>query len=84
MRPQNAIRARIIIIITCLVLTFSTFAVADDKEGLAKESQNPIGNIISLPFENNLDFGVGPEDALIYKLNIKPVYFAGDLPGREG
>jgi hypothetical protein len=44
------------------------------REGLAKESLNPIGNIISLPFENNFDFGVGPEDAFVYKLNIKPVY----------
>jgi hypothetical protein len=43
-------------------------------EDLAKESQNPIGNIISLPFENNFDFGVGPEDAFVYKLNLKPVY----------
>jgi len=24
-----------------------------------------IGNIISLPFENNFDFGVGPEDAFV-------------------
>ena len=43
-------------------------------EDLAKESQNPIGNIISLPFENNFDFGVGPEDAFVYSLNLKPVY----------
>jgi len=49
-------------------------AVADKQEDLAKESQNPIGNIISLPFENNFDFGVGPEDAFVYKLNVKPVY----------
>jgi len=33
-----------------------------------------IGNIVSLPFENNFDFGVGPEDALVYTLNLKPVY----------
>ena len=43
-------------------------------EDLAKESQNPIGNIISLPFENNFDFGVGEKDALVYSLNLKPVY----------
>ena len=41
---------------------------ADQEEDLAKESQNPIGNIISLPFENNFDFGVGPEDAFVYSL----------------
>jgi hypothetical protein len=74
MRLRNAIKARVLAIFTCLVLTVSPFALADDQEDLAKESQNPIGNIISLPFENNFDFGVGPEDALVYKLNLKPVY----------
>ena len=49
-------------------------AAADGQEDLAKESQNPIGNIISLPFENNFEFGVGPEDAFVYTLNVKPVY----------
>ena len=44
------------------------------QEDLAKESQSPIGNIISVPLENNFDFGVGPEDAVVYKLNLKPVY----------
>jgi putative salt-induced outer membrane protein YdiY len=63
MRPLNAIKARIVVIVACLVLTISPFAAADDQEGLAKDSQNPIGDIISLPFENNFDFGVGPEGA---------------------
>ncbi len=74
MRPWNTIKVRVLIIAICLVLTTSPFAAADEQEDLAKESQNPIGNIISLPFENNFDFGVGPEDALVYKLNLKPVY----------
>jgi len=74
MRLRNAIKARVLAIVTCLVLNVAPFAVADDQEDLAKESQNPIGNIISLPFENNFDFGVGPEDAFVYKLNLKPVY----------
>ena len=60
--------------VICIVLTFAKIAIADEQEDLAKESQNPIGNIISLPFENNFDFGVGPEDAFVYSLNLKPVY----------
>ena len=62
MRPRNATKTRIMVIVICLVLTVSTFATADDQANLAKESQNPIGNIISLPFENNFDFGVGEAD----------------------
>ena len=31
-------------------------------EQLAKMAQNPIGNLISLPFQDNVNFNVGPED----------------------
>ena len=42
-------------------------------EQLAKESQNPIGNLISVPLQNNGYFGIGPSDASAYLLNIQPV-----------
>jgi hypothetical protein len=48
-------------------------AFADDQE-MAKASQNPLGTIISAPFENNFNFGIGPSDASAYVLNMKPVY----------
>jgi hypothetical protein len=38
---------------------------SDDEsktQGLTKESQNPIANLISVPFQNNFNFGVGPND----------------------
>jgi hypothetical protein len=34
-----------------------------DTERLAKETQNPIANLISVPFQNNSNFGIGPSDA---------------------
>lgn len=74
MRSRNAIKARIVVIVTCLVLTISPFAAADDQEDLAKKSQNPIGNIISLPLVSRFDFDAGPEDAFAYTLEMKPVY----------
>jgi hypothetical protein len=42
-------------------------------EQLAKESQNPIGNLISVPLQNNGYFGIGPSDSSAYVLNIQPV-----------
>lgn len=74
MRSKNGIREKISVILTFLVLTISVTALAGETEDLAKESQNPIANIISLPFENNFDFGVGEEDAFVYTLKMKPVY----------
>jgi len=43
-------------------------------EELAKLAQNPVGNLISLPFQNNTNFNVGPRDGTQNILNIQPVY----------
>lgn len=40
---------------------------------LAKKLQNPIADLISVPIQNNWDFGIGPEDAMRYTANIQPV-----------
>ena len=43
------------------------------SEELAKLAQNPVGNLISLPFQNNTNFNVGPEKGTQNILNIQPV-----------
>jgi len=43
------------------------------EEELAKISQNPIGNLISLPFQENLYFHTGPLGGTQSVLNIQPV-----------
>ena len=42
-------------------------------EELAKLAQNPVGNLISLPFQNNTNFNVGPYSGTQNILNIQPV-----------
>jgi hypothetical protein len=42
-------------------------------EDLAKLAQNPVGNLISLPFQNNTNFNFGPEKGTQNVLNIQPV-----------
>ena len=44
-----------------------------DVHDLAKQSQNPVSSLISVPFEMNNTFNNGPEDAYAMTLNIKPV-----------
>ena len=68
------------ILILLIILPFSTglaFAQQGSKEDeatvLAKKVQNPVSDLISLPFENNLNFGYGPNEETQYILNIKPV-----------
>jgi len=38
-----------------------------------KLSQNPIGNITVLPFQNNFNYGIGPYTRYGYNLNVQPV-----------
>jgi hypothetical protein len=46
------------IIFTLLLYVMITAVASWAQEYLAKQSQNPIGNLISVPFENNTNFGV--------------------------
>jgi hypothetical protein len=46
---------------------------ADETSDLAQLVQNPIAKVISLPFQNNLNFGAGPNNDAQDVLNIQPV-----------
>jgi hypothetical protein len=60
-------------LIAALLFTASVSSAEDDR-ALAKASQNPIGNLISVPLETNVDFGVGTKDTQIGTFTFKPVY----------
>jgi hypothetical protein len=51
--------------------------MGDDEKAqeaeLAKKLQNPVASLISVPIQNNWDFGIGPADAMRYTANIQPV-----------
>jgi len=58
-----------------LGLTLALPVRADlSPEELAKIAQNPVGNMVSLPFQNNTNFDVGPRKGTQNILNIQPVY----------
>ena len=45
----------------------------DQEAELAKKLQNPVASLISVPIQNNWDFGIGPAHAMKYTANIQPV-----------
>ena len=45
----------------------------EGEEALAQAVQNPVGDLISVPLQNNTNFGFGPYDRTQNVLNIQPV-----------
>jgi len=64
-----------LIIFVVAAFTHNYNARAEDKgtEELAKKTQNPVSDLISLPLQNNTNFGIGPHDRTQNVLNIQPV-----------
>jgi len=46
---------------------------AAQQAELVKKSLNPVASLVSVPFQNNWDFGIGPANAMKYTLNFQPV-----------
>jgi len=46
---------------------------AQEEENLAQQTQNPVADLISVPFQNNTNFGLGPNNRTQNVLNIQPV-----------
>lgn len=69
------------VLVLILVMTAGSVmaaeATSDDARAnaaeLAKKLQNPIANLISVPVQNNWDFGVGQADAMRFTANVQPV-----------
>src|SRR5436190_11098269 len=49
---------------------------ADEKAAeaeLVKKTLNPVASLVSVPIQNNWDFGIGSANAMRYTANIQPV-----------
>ena len=66
---------------TLILLLFMGVCIfaQDAKEDLSQQAANPLADLMSFPFQNNLNMNYGPYDRNLNVLNIQPV-----LPFAEG
>jgi hypothetical protein len=62
------------VIASVLAMAATSVAYAQQGEDLREAAQNPIADLISLPFQNNTNFDIGHTDNTQNVLNIQPVY----------
>jgi len=59
-----------------LLFVLATPAAGQDQD-LAKKTQNPVGDLISVPFQFNFNGDFGTDEGVFFNLNIQPVYPMG-------
>ena len=64
----------LVILAAVLILPVPATAQETAVEELAKQSQNPVANMISQPLQNNTTFDWGPKDQTRNVLNVQPVW----------
>ena len=70
-------RLLLLLVLTTLLLGGPAPAVAAAEEEsateLAKKTQNPVADLISVPLQSDFNFNTGEKDATVYVLNVQPV-----------
>ena len=76
MRTQLSIFLPLLFLLFCT--NVNNVYAQDSQEDLSKQAANPLADLMSFPFQNNLNMNYGPHNRNLNVLNIQPVIpFAG-------
>ncbi len=73
MKPGQILRLLIILFLFIALPVTDAAQQEPSAEDLAKKTQNPVADLISVPLQSNWNFGAGARDKTLYILNIQPV-----------
>lgn len=84
MKAKQQLMKQINLILFLLILSYFAYAQEPEKpdagkpagggaQELADKLANPVANLISVPLQNNVDYGIGPYKGSKYTLNVQPV-----------
>jgi hypothetical protein len=70
-------KIKLLLTLACMVviLCAAPLWAAEEESAteLAKKAQNPVADMMSFPFQNNMNFGYGPNDGMQNVMNFQPV-----------
>jgi hypothetical protein len=72
-KKLECILAHLLLFIFLSIITKAQEKSQASAEELAKKLANPVASLISVPFQSNVDYGIGPYHGGKYTLNIQPV-----------
>jgi hypothetical protein len=62
-----------LVVISANLYAQDTSKATSSAQELAEKLSNPVASLISVPLQNNVDYGIGPYNGSKYTLNVQPV-----------
>jgi hypothetical protein len=76
---ETVSKIKTLFLIAVLMLPFAIYAQEEDSKSgssaqeIADKLANPVASLISVPLQNNLNYGIGPYNGTKYTVNLQPV-----------